>query len=317
MLSLVLWPLLAVSTAAGAVFAHRLSRRVVATVLAMMLVACLGIWFAISGTIALLVAIAATGSVVASRLVPGSSLFGWRVAMVAVAGALPGLVCFAYMGATMPQATWFGDAISHGPRSSNVVALTFDDGPNGESTLAVMRVLDSAGVAGTFFEVGKAVEAEPYVTGLLISHGHLIGDHSYSHGRWSFLSPTYPEAAKAQSAIADSAGVCPAFFRPPHGDRTPLMLRAVAGEGLTTVTWDVSAGDWATDNASLIAKRVLQSVKPGSIILLHDGLDGKPGADRSVVAEALPLILDGLKAKGLQPVRLDELLGRPAYQAQC
>ena len=79
------------------------------------------------------------------------------------------LVCFAYLGATLPQATWFGASVSHGSRSSNLVALTFDDGPDGESTLAIVRKLDDAGVKGTFFEVGKAVEAEPEVTRTLVS----------------------------------------------------------------------------------------------------------------------------------------------------
>ena len=62
------------------------------------------------------------------------------------------------------------------------------------------------------------------------------------------------------------------------------------------VTWDVSAGDWATRNAGLVARRVLDHVRAGSIVLLHDGLDGRVDADRSVIVEALPLILEGLRA---------------------
>ena len=79
------------------------------------------------------------------------------------------------------------------------------------------------------------------------------------------------------------------------------------------VLWDDSAGDWATTNAQLIAKRILDKVHGGSIILLHDGLDGNPQANRTVLLRAMPLILAGLRAKGLQPVRLDKLLGGPAY----
>jgi peptidoglycan/xylan/chitin deacetylase (PgdA/CDA1 family) len=86
---------------------------------------------------------------------------------------------------------------------------------------------------------------------------------------------------------------------------------------MNVVNWDVSAADWATDDPELVASRVLSRVKPGSIILLHDGLDGNIGADRSVVVKALPLIIEGLKAKGLKPVRLDELLGLPGYVENC
>ena len=58
-------------------------------------------------------------------------------------------------------------------------------------------------------------------------------------------------------------------------------------------------------------------MKPGSIILLHDGIDGNIGADRSVILQALPLIIEGLRERGLQPVRLDELLGRRGYLESC
>jgi peptidoglycan/xylan/chitin deacetylase (PgdA/CDA1 family) len=84
---------------------------------------------------------------------------------------------------------------------------------------------------------------------------------------------------------------------------------------MARVGWDDSAGDWATDRADVIARRVLRKVRPGSIIDLHDGLDGHPGVDRSVLVRAMPLILDGLRARGLRPVRLDALLGRPGYRS--
>jgi peptidoglycan/xylan/chitin deacetylase (PgdA/CDA1 family) len=86
---------------------------------------------------------------------------------------------------------------------------------------------------------------------------------------------------------------------------------------MSSVTWDVSAGDWATDDAALIAERVLRKVRPGSVILLHDGLDGDPTVDRSVIVRALPLILDGLRERGLQPVRVDELVGETGYVDSC
>jgi peptidoglycan/xylan/chitin deacetylase (PgdA/CDA1 family) len=95
------------------------------------------------------------------------------------------------------------------------------------------------------------------------------------------------------------------------------MAHVIADHDMTMVTWDDSAGDWATTDGQLVAKRVLDKAKPGSIILLHDGIDGNIGADRSVILQALPLIIDGLRARGLQPVRLDELLGRPGYLESC
>jgi peptidoglycan/xylan/chitin deacetylase (PgdA/CDA1 family) len=81
------------------------------------------------------------------------------------------------------------------------------------------------------------------------------------------------------------------------------------------VLWSVSAGDWATNDAQLVARRIVAGARPGAILLLHDGLDGKPSADREVLVKALPLILDGVRAKGLSAVRLDRLLGTADYQS--
>jgi peptidoglycan/xylan/chitin deacetylase (PgdA/CDA1 family) len=82
---------------------------------------------------------------------------------------------------------------------------------------------------------------------------------------------------------------------------------------MAMVTWDVSAADWSNTNGQQVAADVLRRAKPGSIILLHDGLDGTVHANRSVLLTALPLIIDGLRQRGLEPVRLDQLLGRPGY----
>ena len=145
----------------------------------------------------------------------------------------------------------------------------------------------------------------------------LRGDHSYHHDATSWLDPEYPELKQTQNAFQRNLGVCPVFYRPPHGSHTPFMAHVISDAGMTMVTWDVSAGDWATTDGDLVARRVLEHVQPGSIILLHDGIDGNIGADRSVILAALPQILEGLRQRGLQPVTLDKLLGKPGYLASC
>ncbi len=86
---------------------------------------------------------------------------------------------------------------------------------------------------------------------------------------------------------------------------------------MLTVLWDVEVADWPEQDPERLAARVLQSVRPGSIVLLHDGDEGKPAADRSVLLAALPEILDGLRARGLQGVTIDRLLAMPGYLAHC
>lgn len=239
------------------------------------------------------------------------------------ASSAAGVVAYAafsvfWVASTCPSVTWFGSLHSHGPRGGNEVAITFDDGPDPPYTLEVADILEQHGVRGTFFEVGKAVVERPDVTQELVNRGHVVGDHSYFHGAFSYLDPRYPELAKTQDAFRDKAGICPALFRPPHGTHTPFMSRVVADRGMTLVTWDVSASDWIETDPARLAANILKKVKPGSVILLHDGSDGNIGAaDRTVLLEALPDILDGLRAKGLHPVTLDKLLGVPAYLPNC
>ena len=80
------------------------------------------------------------------------------------------------------------------------------------------------------------------------------------------------------------------------------------------IMWDDSSGDWSVKSPRTIARRIVRDAKAGAIIDLHDGLDGKPAANREVLVRAMPLILDGLRAKHLSVVGLDQLIGGPAYQ---
>jgi peptidoglycan/xylan/chitin deacetylase (PgdA/CDA1 family) len=223
----------------------------------------------------------------------------------------------AWVGANDPMVEWFGHITTHGDRRGDRVALTFDDGPDAQWSLAVARILDEHGVKGTFFEVGKAIDARPDITKALYDDGQLLGNHSYRHDYTGWLDPRYPELGETQAAFERAIGACPALFRPPHGQRTPFMLAHVADRDMHAVTWDASGHDWDDHDGHAVATRILDEVRPGSIILLHDGLDGKVRADRAVLEVALPEILDGLAAKGLHPVRLDELLGVKPYLDHC
>lgn len=264
--------------------------------------------------------IAAVGLVVLGALLRDRHIWhgqrSGRRRHVVVAGTL--ILTFgafvAYLGASTATAGWFGGGVRHGDRRGGLVAITFDDGPNVAATPALAAILDQHHTKGTFFVIGKALDARPDVVKALYRDGQLVANHSYHHDQWRWLDPRYPELQRTQDAFRRRLGVCPAFFRPPHGQRTPFMRRVADDRGVRLVMWDVSASDWTTTDAGLVARRVLTSVRPGSIIDLHDGLDGNPTVDRSVVVRALPLILDGLSERGLRPVRLDRLIGGPAYR---
>lgn len=235
----------------------------------------------------------------------------------AAACALASVLTAAWVGANTAEIGWFGGLQAHGPREVARVALTFDDGPDVDATLAVRDILDAFGVKATFFTVGRALHGAPDVSASLLADGQLLANHSYAHDYWHWLDPRYPELARTQREFAADVGVCPTFFRPPHGQHTPLMARAVDRQHMEMVTWDVSARDWSSHDGAQVARTVLGRVRRGSIILLHDGRDGHLHADRSVLLTALPLILDGLRARGLEPVRLDQLLGKAPYAGRC
>jgi peptidoglycan/xylan/chitin deacetylase (PgdA/CDA1 family) len=260
------------------------------------------------------VAIAAVGVLARPRSrtrTPGRVQAAATVAAVVTVG-----VTF-WIGANSPTVTWFGSQVSHGSRDGRQVAITFDDGPDDPYTLEVARILDERGAKGTFFMVGKALDRRPDIARALREDGHLLGNHSYHHDEWRWLDPRYPELERTQSAFRHNLGVCPTFYRAPHGQHTPFLTHVVGDHGMTMVGWDVTAGDWNTRDADLVARRILDGVKPGSIIVLHDGLDGTVTADRSVLVRAVPMILDGLERKGLKPVRLDALLHERGYGDHC
>jgi peptidoglycan/xylan/chitin deacetylase (PgdA/CDA1 family) len=238
---------------------------------------------------------------------PRARIAGAAIAVVAT------LLVGGWIGANSPTETWLGPIVSHGDQHRPYVALTFDDGPNVHETLVVANILDSFGVKGTFFTVGKALDKRPDISRALLADGQLLGNHSYHHDEWRWLDPLYPELERTQAAFKKQVGVCPTFYRPPHGQHTPFMSYQLARKHMTMIGWDDSAADWATTNPRTVARRILERVKPGSIIVLHDGLDGDLTADRSVLTGALPIILRGLQAKGLHVERLDQLLGISGY----
>lgn len=216
-----------------------------------------------------------------------------------------------------PGVLHVGGGTGHAARTQDVVALTFDDGLNGDYTLGVARALEARGAAGTFFVVGHTLIEQPEVARSLVAHGHLLANHSSDHEKPSILDPLYRKLADGQAQFVATVGQCPRFYRAPHGVYTALSWLAIKRAGVQVVNWDVEVRDWDATDPRELAQRVLAKVEPGSIVLLHDGRDGRPGRDRTVLVQAMPLILDGLQARGLRAVRLDELLGTPGTLERC
>ncbi|MBI2759806.1 MAG: polysaccharide deacetylase family protein [Chloroflexi bacterium] len=218
----------------------------------------------------------------------------------------------AYVLAVWPQSQVYGPIVSTGPSTERWVALTFDDGPNDPATSRVLDVLAEKDAKATFFVVGANVRVFPDTLRRMAAEGHAIGNHSYSHHkRDTLFGFRYGELDKTQDAIEEVAGLRPSIYRSPNGFHTPWQLWAVRRAGLTTVHWDVQTKDWERPDPDTIVRRVLDSVHPGAIVLMHDGDDTRHGSDRSPTVEALPRLIDELRARGYRLVTIPEMIGRP------
>ncbi len=227
---------------------------------------------------------------------------------LAVAGA--GIVAArAAFGRNSP---FYGRVITHGSRARNRFALTFDDGP-GPSTSAILDALRDARAHATFFVLGRQVEEHPDLVARIVREGHELASHGYDHGILVFRGADHVHeqllsTETAVEAIAGS-GALSRFFRAPHGFRGPTTSRAAAHLGYRTVGWGTGVFDSAQPGTEVIADRVVQAVRPGEIILLHDADGWDPSASRHQTAEAIPAICSRSRALGLEPALLSAVIG--------
>ncbi len=179
------------------------------------------------------------------------------------------------------------------------VALTFDDGPDPVDTPRLLDVLREKGVKATFFVVGKRADQYPEIVRRAWNEGHLVGNHTWSHhALFCFLMPRRlrAEIERGTESVRRSCGFRPRFFRSPVGLRHPLLGPYLKQAGLEYVSWSVRTRDTLTANSSVLARRILNQVAGGDIILLHDHLPA--GAD--VMLEALPGVIDELRERGFE-----------------
>ena len=181
------------------------------------------------------------------------------------------------------------------------VALTFDDGPWPVQTRQVLKVLHRYHAKATFFMIGNLVERYPDIAQDVHKAGMPIGDHSWSHP----LDPTFAalpahrlstEIVQTADQLHTTTGVQPYLFRPPGGSYDNDVLAEARTDGMRTVTWSIDPSDYlASKTKKELATYILHRVRPGSIVLMHDG-----GGDQHATIAALPLIIKGIRKMGLE-----------------
>jgi peptidoglycan-N-acetylglucosamine deacetylase len=224
-------------------------------------------------------------------------------------GALFVLAC------SIPSLQLVGPVITRGPSSVRSIALTFDDGPAAPFTGQVLDLLRERGIKATFFLCGKNAEKYPELARRIAEEGHQLGNHTYSHPFLYFKRGRFiaGEIDRTQAAIEKSAGVRPRVFRPPFGARWPSLYPVLRQRGLDLVNWSVPGYDWQFGTEKIVAA-VTKRLRPGSVILLHDGLEtpSHRRIDQSGTIRALPAIIDAARSQGLDFVTLDGLLSKKA-----
>lgn len=242
-------------------------------------------------------------------ILAGGLWLGWPLLWPGLVALL--LWAIAVDGVMRPGSGLFIETVKHGPRGSDAVALTFDDGPDPVVTPALLDELKRQGAKVTFFVVGEALAAQPELARRMVAEGHVVANHSWQHSymqsfrlrRWQT-----DELIHAEHAIETATGrPSTRLYRAPVGIKTGDLARAADNLGLRVVAWSVHSRDTLDPDPIGMARRVLKRIQGGDIVLLHDGSRLLGGRKHCV--EAVRLILAGLREKGLKCVTLTELLG--------
>jgi peptidoglycan/xylan/chitin deacetylase (PgdA/CDA1 family) len=201
----------------------------------------------------------------------------------------------------------FGEIVPRVETSEKVVALTFDDGPVPESVDSILEPLKKHGVKGTFFVCGAQLEENPAVASRLVAEGHELGNHSWSHVRMWFRTPSFvrSEFERTDALIRAAGHEGPIHARAPYCKKIAILPWYFARTNRIHVTFDVEPETFPEIDADAdrMVEYVLSNTRPGSIVLLHPWY-----RNRGNTRAALPRIIEGLKARGYRFVTVNELL---------
>lgn len=201
-----------------------------------------------------------------------------------------------------------------------VVALTFDDGPSPVWTPQILDALKKADVKATFFMIGEYVEKYPQIARTVADEGHDIGNHSYDHKVLIYyrMDTLEREINEAEKVIQDVTGIKTRYFRPPKAWLTYQEKEKIKEMGYEIVLWTLNSKDWVTFDDKYIVRFLVHNVKPGDIILFHDGggVFSTEGGNRNETVKTIPQLVEKLRGKGYRFVTITELLRMSENGAQ-
>ena len=179
-----------------------------------------------------------------------------------------------------------------------MIALSFDDGPNKKTTIPILDILKEYDSAATFFILGNRVSNNVDILGRMLEEGSEIGNHSYNHKELTKISSEElaGQIKDTQNAVIDSTGIKPKLMRPTYGSYNDQVKSNV---GMPLILWSIDTLDWKSRDAKKVTNHVLENVKDGDIILMHDIYESTAEAVKSLVPELID--------RGYQLVTISEL----------
>lgn len=187
---------------------------------------------------------------------------------------------------------------------ANCVALTFDDGP-AQHTSRLLDLLDAKDAEASFFVLGSNVRSREKTLKRMVESGMTVGNHSMTHRQLNQLSyeQVSQEVRRSNEIIQRAAGIAPRWVRPPYGATNAVVSRVANDHGMALAMWQVDTLDWKYRDPARTCRVAVAESKAGDIVLMHD--------IHATTVDAVSCIIDGLRAKGLEPVSLDRLIPQP------
>jgi peptidoglycan/xylan/chitin deacetylase (PgdA/CDA1 family) len=223
------------------------------------------------------------------------------------------------LGSILPRSRLLGPNVRRfhdGSASPREVALTFDDGPDPSVTPRVLDMLDDAGCSASFFAIGRRAERFGDIVTEIAARGHMVENHTHGHSHTFAFQPPHVlarEIDRMQETVERLTGRPPVFFRAPAGVRNVFLDPVLHRRRLRLVSWTRRGFDTVERRPEAVSRRLTRGLRPGAILLLHDGSCARDRRGEPVVVEALKRTLDELCRLGLRGVRLpDTVSGRLA-----
>lgn len=236
-------------------------------------------------------------------------IFPFHPLLAAAIASLYILLCVT--ASFFPQTNFLMPVINRGQTGTNIIALTFDDGPAEPTTRQILDLLDKYSVKATFFVSGINARRYPEIIKDIVFRGHTIGNHSLSHNPFLMLTGfnnLYREISAAQEILREM-NINTRVFRPPVGIVNPKLSPILDKLGMYCVTFSCRAFDAGNLHVKNIASKILKKVKDDDIIMLHD-VPPRRKEDGALLLPEIERLLAGIPAKGLRIVPLSELINK-------